>query len=83
MLFNESLAEKLEGTDVTANTLHSGAVDTKLLRNNYDIDGVGVEEGARTSVYLASSPDVAQVSGKYFEKIRERSASDPSQNKVL
>ena len=83
VLFTQSLANKLEGNGVTVNALHPGVVDTNLLRKSYAVEGVGVEEGAKTSVYLASSPDVVQVSGKYFDNMQERPASDLSQNKVL
>ena len=60
------LAEKLAGSGVTANCLHPGGVDTKMLRTAMHITGISVEEGAAPSVYLASSPDVAEITGKYF-----------------
>ena len=83
MLFTQSLADQLKGTHVTVNALHPGVIDTNLLRKSYAMDGAGVDEGAKTSVYLASSPDVVRVSGKYFDAMREREASDLSQNKTL
>ena len=73
----------LNGTGVTANALHPGVVNTKLLRKNYHLDGISVEEGAQTSVYLASSPAVEGVSGEYFKNMRECPASDLSQDKDL
>jgi NAD(P)-dependent dehydrogenase (short-subunit alcohol dehydrogenase family) len=60
------LAEKLAGSGVTANCLHPGGVDTKMLRTAMQMTGISVEEGAAPSVYLASSPDVAGITGKYF-----------------
>ena len=76
ILFTAELARRLAGTGVTANCLHPGFVRTSLGR---DVTGVlgtvlpmilrlrpGPEAGARTSVYLASSPEVAGVSGGYF-----------------
>jgi NAD(P)-dependent dehydrogenase (short-subunit alcohol dehydrogenase family) len=60
------LAEKLAGSGVTVNCLHPGGVDTKMLRTAMHMTGISVEEGAAPSVYLASSPDVAEVTGKYF-----------------
>ena len=60
------LAERLVGSGVTANCLHPGGVDTKMLRTAMQMTGIPVEEGAAPSVYLASSPDVAQTTGKYF-----------------
>jgi len=60
------LAEKLSGSGVTANCLHPGGVDTKMLRTAMQMSGIPVEEGAAPSVFLASSPDVAEMSGEYF-----------------
>jgi len=60
------LAEKVAGSGVTANCLHPGGVDTKMLRTAMHMTGISVEEGAAPSVYLASSPDVAEITGKYF-----------------
>lgn len=65
------LAEKLAGSGVTVNCLHPGVVETKLLKMSYNIEGVSVEAGARTSVYLASSPEVEGVTGKYFDNQKE------------
>jgi NAD(P)-dependent dehydrogenase (short-subunit alcohol dehydrogenase family) len=83
VLFTQSLADKLEGAGVTANALHPGVVNTKLLRKSYHLDGTSVEEGAQTSVYLASSMAVEGMSGKYYKSMRERPASDLSQDKDL
>jgi len=67
--FTYSLARRLDGTGVTANCLHPGVVDTKILRGAFPgMQGITPEEGARTSVYLATSPKVRNVSGKYFEE---------------
>jgi NAD(P)-dependent dehydrogenase (short-subunit alcohol dehydrogenase family) len=80
ILFTNELARRLEGTRVTANSLHPGTVrtgygadgDTKgLLAIGIKVGGplfMSPEKGARTSVYLASAPEVAQVSGQYFAK---------------
>jgi NAD(P)-dependent dehydrogenase (short-subunit alcohol dehydrogenase family) len=85
--FTTELARRLEGTGVTVNCLHPGTVATHFGR---DGDSRGVfafglkvikpfvltaEQGARTSIYLASSPEVAQVTGRYFVKCRPRSPS--------
>jgi NAD(P)-dependent dehydrogenase (short-subunit alcohol dehydrogenase family) len=71
VLFTVELAERLAGAGVTANALHPGVVDTKLLRKGFDIPGDSVEDGASTSVYLAVSPVVAGVTGRYFMNRRE------------
>jgi len=79
ILFTYELARRLAGTGVTANALHPGAVRTNLIANNgwffkwvvqplFDLQAVSVEEGAKTSVYLATSPEVEEVTGKYFGK---------------
>jgi len=83
VLFTQSLADRLAGTSVTANALHPGVVNTKLLRKSYHLDGMSVDKGAQTSVYLASSPAVEGVSGKYYKNMQERPTSDLSQGKNL
>jgi NAD(P)-dependent dehydrogenase (short-subunit alcohol dehydrogenase family) len=71
LVFTYVLAGQLEGTGVTVNCLHPGVVDTRVLRTSYPgMQGITPEEGARTSVYLALSPEVAGVSGQYFENMR-------------
>jgi NAD(P)-dependent dehydrogenase (short-subunit alcohol dehydrogenase family) len=77
LLFTYELARRLEGTGVTANAVHPGFVATGFARNNGPLYNVGTwvagklfgrkpEQGAQTSIYLASSPEVEGVSGKYF-----------------
>ena len=85
MLFTYVLARRLEGTKVTANCLHPGAVGTnlfrglpKLLQAAIALVTIGPERGARTSVYLASSPDVDGVSGKYFARRQPENSSPAS-----
>ncbi|MGH8676881.1 MAG: SDR family oxidoreductase [Burkholderiales bacterium] len=75
VLFTRALARRLAGSTVTANTLHPGVIDTKLLHAGFDIKGAPVADGARTSVYLATSEDVASVSGAYFIDCREKTPS--------
>jgi NAD(P)-dependent dehydrogenase (short-subunit alcohol dehydrogenase family) len=80
LLFTYELARRLGGTGVTANALHPGFVATRfasangwkggLIRLAARLFAIGPEKGARTVVYLASSPEVAGVSGRYF--VRER-----------
>ena len=73
ILFTYELARRLEGKGVTANCLHPGVIGTGIARNApWPIGPVwrllfrSAESGARTSVFLASSPDAAGVTGKYF-----------------
>jgi retinol dehydrogenase-12 len=71
------LSRRLDADRVTVNALHPGFVSTRLARNNglvfqlvmplMRIIARSPEEGARTSVYLATSPQVQGVTGKYFE----------------
>ena len=85
IMFTYALARRLEGSDVTANCLHPGFVATRLgSGNKIPIRPVYIllrpftkspKQGAETSVYLASSPDVDGVSGKYFDNKRESRSS--------
>jgi NAD(P)-dependent dehydrogenase (short-subunit alcohol dehydrogenase family) len=90
--FTTELAKRLAGTGVTANCLHPGTVATGYGRDG-DTRGVFAfglrvikpfiltpEQGARTSVYLASSPEVAEVSGRYFVRCRPRTPSKAAQD---
>jgi NAD(P)-dependent dehydrogenase (short-subunit alcohol dehydrogenase family) len=82
ILFTRELARRLEGKGVTANALHPGVVasgfgqtDGGLMRFVIRLAHpfmIGPEKGARTQVWLASSPDVDGISGKYFDKCAER-----------
>jgi NAD(P)-dependent dehydrogenase (short-subunit alcohol dehydrogenase family) len=86
ILFTRELARRLQGTGVTANCFHPGAVRTNLVRGS----GYGLvwgaasvfftspEKGADTAVYLASSGEVEGVSGEYFVKRKQARASDPA-----
>jgi hypothetical protein len=66
---------------VTSNSLHPGVLSTKLLRTGFGRGGAPVEEGATTSVFLATDPSVTQTSGAYFVSSRiarhHPSADDP------
>jgi retinol dehydrogenase 12 len=78
ILFTFELARRLEGSGITANVLHPGFVATKFGHNNTGLIGamirlsylfgISTEEGARTGIYLATSPEVEGVSGGYFVK---------------
>jgi retinol dehydrogenase-12 len=93
ILFTRELARRLVGTGVTANCLHPGVVRTGFGSAD-DMNGiermtvaigsplyVNAEHGARTTVYLASSPEVADRTGGYYVRCREhrpsRAARDP------
>lgn len=88
ILFTYELARRLEGTGVTANCLHPGAVATRLGQNNGRLARLLIrllvpffrtaERGAQTSIYLASSSAVEGVSGRYFVNTRETRPSPAS-----
>ena len=72
ILFTFELAERLPAAQITANCLHPGVVSTKLLVEGFGMHGSDtVEEGAETSVFLATSSDVEGVTGRYFARQRE------------
>jgi NAD(P)-dependent dehydrogenase (short-subunit alcohol dehydrogenase family) len=87
LLFTYELARRLEGTGVTANALHPGFVASRFATNNGPLAKIAMrlarfiaispEQGAQTSIYLASSPEVKGVSGKYFVKSHPQD-SDPA-----
>ncbi len=63
------LADHLRDTKVSSNALHPGTIDTKLYRSTgFTYNSRSVVDGAVTSVYLASDPEVEGISGKYFIK---------------
>lgn len=76
ILFTTQLAKKLEGTEVTANCLHPGVIasnfgqsSTWLVRVFYKFAGPLMKDnrqGAETTIYLATSPEVEDVNGAYF-----------------
>ncbi|MCF7929715.1 MAG: membrane protein insertion efficiency factor YidD [Spirochaetales bacterium] len=83
VLFTYALDRRLEGTGVTANCLHPGVIGTKLLRAGFGGGGGPVSEGAQTSVYLALSEEVENVSGKYFRDKQENTSHQISYDREL
>ena len=85
ILFTAELARRCAGSGVTANSLHPGAVGTGLGKNNGAWARVLIAllrpffrtpaDGAATSVYVATSPAVEGISGRYFAKCREKQPS--------
>jgi NAD(P)-dependent dehydrogenase (short-subunit alcohol dehydrogenase family) len=79
VLFTRELARRMNGTGVTVNAVHPGYVDSRFGKDGDtrldSLMGIGAklfaispEEGARTSIYLASSPDVEGATGTYWYK---------------
>jgi NAD(P)-dependent dehydrogenase (short-subunit alcohol dehydrogenase family) len=89
VLFTYELARRLEGTGITVNCLHPGFVRTRfawdrktekphpMIRMS-SLFTIPPEKGAETSVYLASSPEVDGVTGKYFVRMKPVSSSRKS-----
>ncbi len=88
VLFTYELARRLAGTGVTANAVHPGMVATNFAANNgllgrlarpvMNLMSISEEEGADTIIYLATSPEVEGVTGKYFVKRRAVPSSQES-----
>jgi len=85
VLFANGLAARFEPAQLTANSLHPGVVGTKLLKAGFGMRSGpdSLEEGAATSVFLALSPGVSQVSGRYFVRSRETPPAPQSRSEKL
>ena len=92
--FTHELARRLEGTRVTANCLHPGFVASSFGNNNGSIfrlligaakriAAIPESEGAKTSLHLATSPDLRLVTGKYFDKCRDVRSSPESYDEAV
>jgi retinol dehydrogenase-12 len=66
VLFTVAIAERMAGTPVTAYSVDPGVITTNLLRIGWGTTGDPVEQGARTSVYLATAENLDGASGAYF-----------------
>ena len=89
LYFTYELARRLVGTGVTVNALHPGFVGTNIGANNIPVLGKQIkwlinrlakspEEGAQTMIYLATSPEVEGVTGKYFVNCKEVASTEVS-----
>ena len=93
ILFTYELSRRLAGTGVTANCLNPGVVATKMLADYMGVPlagpalartfGATPEQGAETSIYLASSPEVESVTGEYFERKRPTTSSQASHDEAV
>ena len=93
LLFTRALAEKLRarGSRVTINAVHPGIVATDIVVNRANdrfrwvaslmkVLFMTCDEGAKTSVYLASDPALDRISGEYFYRSRIEPSSEASKN---
>ncbi|HAF61738.1 MAG TPA: short-chain dehydrogenase [Anaerolineaceae bacterium] len=84
ILFTYTLAERLQDSQVTVNCLHPGTVNTKVLRSAFpEMQGISLEEGARSSIYLASTEDLDGVTGKYFEESKPAESAPQTYDKEI
>ena len=82
VLYTQELARRLDPAVVTSSALHPGVVASEIWRRvPWPIRPIvtrrmlTVEQGARTSLYCATSPDLAGVSGRYYDSCRETEPS--------
>jgi retinol dehydrogenase-12 len=85
ILFTAELARRLEGTRVTTSSLHPGVIASGFARNNEGFVGflaklaspflMSSEDGAKTTIFLATDPSVASSSGLYFDKSKPKKPS--------
>ena len=96
LMFTEELARRVKATSVTANAVHPGIVRTRMMLQAPGAlrlvsylslpFSISPSKGAQTSVYLASSPEVKGISGKYFAKSRiaaVKNKFDTAENRTL
>ncbi len=91
IIFTYELARRLQGTKVTVNAVHPGSVNTRFGDDFNGMWGIffafvkpfmrKVEKGAETVIWLATSPDVEGVSGKYFTDKRPIRSKDITYDK--
>lgn len=88
LLFTYELSNFLDGTGVTVNAVHPGFIRTGLGRDlPFFVKAImkiffkSPEKGAKTIIYLASSQDVAEITGKYYVKGHPKKSSEESYNK--
>jgi len=90
VLFSAELGRRLAGTGVTTYALHPGVVATDvwrevpaLIRPLIKLMMISTEEGAATTIYCATSPQVSGQTGLYYDKCRVKAASLLGQDAAL
>ena len=97
ILFTHELSKRLAGSSITVNSVHPGVVRTHFAKNNGGLVALGFRiigvffispsTSAKRVLYVAASPDLTNVSGKYFSKMLEERSSresydDPSAERL-
>ena len=91
VLFTHELAKRLEGTGISVNAVHPGVVKTNigqhslLLRFIWIVSRpfmLSVAKGAEPLIYLATSPEIEGISGKYFDREKETRSSPKSYDEL-
>jgi len=89
ILFTYKLASDLKGSDTTINALHPGVIKTKFSIEDRNSNGafpmgrMSPEDGAKAQIYLCTSQDVQDVSGRYFNEMRVEKSSPMSYDAEL
>ena len=91
VLFSNELARRWKDLGITSNALNPGNVRSRITRNNVFLNALhrsplarlvimSEADGAKTSLHVATSPELEGVTGRYFDKVREAKPSNPSQD---
>ena len=93
VLFTSALARRLSGSGITVNAVHPGVVASDFAKNTSGVLGfawglirpflISPEDGAKTSLHVATAPELEGVSGRYFAKCRETPSSALSRDESL
>ena len=91
VMFTYELAKRIEGTGITANCLHHGFVSTNFGKNNNFLwrnvirvamwlTAISVKDGAKTSIHLACSDEVKDITGRFFANSQIKKGSSKAKN---
>lgn len=90
VLFSAELARRLQGSGITTYSLHPGVVASDVwrsvpwpIRPLIKLRMISVEEGAQTTLYCATSPELAGVSGLYYDRCKPKTPSNLGQDEAL
>jgi retinol dehydrogenase 14 len=83
VLYSKALARRLADSAVIVNALHPGVISTKVLMAGFGISGAPPEDAAQAIVHLATAPELAGVTGRYFDVLRERKGVAATRDEAL